>query len=123
MIRIAAAAIIVAAVLLAALAGGYALFVVARSQWGVTIGAAVVCGVALGFAGVTALIWREIDRRRLATKASAPGLSDYLIDIAFERPVTTAVAAVAMGWICLRYPRVIALAAEVLLAGRREPER
>jgi uncharacterized membrane protein YbjE (DUF340 family) len=123
LIKIAAAATIVAAVLLAVGAGGYALFNVAQAQWGATTAAVVVAIVALILAGAVALTWWLIDKRRRETKAAAPGLSDYLIDIAIERPVTTALAAAAMGWICLRYPRLVATAVELLLVGRRNPER
>ncbi len=122
LIRIAAAATIVAAVSLAVLAGGYALFVVSQAQWGATVAAAVTAIAALILAGAVALTWREIDRRRRATKPSRLGLSDYLVDVALERPVTTAIVAVIAGWICLRNPRIVALAAELLLVGRRNPD-
>ena len=119
LIKLATAAAIVAAVSLAIIAGGYALFVVAAAQWGATVAAVVVALAALALAGAVALVWREIERRR-ETKASAPGLSDYLIDFALERPVTTALLGAAVGWICLRNPRLVALAAELMFAGRRE---
>jgi hypothetical protein len=122
LIRIAAAATIVAAVSLAVLAGGYALFVVSQAQWGATVAAGVTALAALVLAGAAALIWREIDRRQRATKASTSGLSDYLIDVALERPVTTAIVAVAVGCLCLRYPRIVALAADLLFVGRRKPD-
>jgi hypothetical protein len=117
------AATIVAAVSLAVFAGGYALFNVAQAQWGATNAAVIVALAALILAGAVGLAWWLIQQRRRETKAAAPGLSDYLIDIAIERPVTTALAAAAMGWICLRYPRLVATAAELLLVGRRNPER
>jgi hypothetical protein len=103
--------------------GGYALFVVAQNQWSTTVAAMVVAAVALVLAGIVALAWREVDRRQRATKASAPGLSDYLIDFAIEHPVITALGGVAVGWICLRNPRLAALAADLLLVGGRRPER
>ena len=123
LVRIAAAATIVAAVSLAVAAGGYALFVVSQAQWGATVAAAVTAIAALMLAGGVALTWREIDRRRRATKPSGLGLSDYLVDVALERPVTTAIVAVVVGWICLRNPRIVALAADLFLVGRRKPER
>ena len=86
------------------------------------IAAVIVAVAALALAGALALGWREIERRRRETKASAGGLSDYLIDFALERPVTTALLGAAVGWICLRNPRLVALAAELMLAGRREPK-
>ena len=55
LIRIAAAATIVAAVSLAVLGGGYALFVVSQAQWGATVAAAVTAIAALILAGAVAL--------------------------------------------------------------------
>ncbi|HWE46467.1 MAG TPA: hypothetical protein VG407_10610 [Caulobacteraceae bacterium] len=123
LIKIAAAAAIVAAVCVAVLGSGYALFVVADAQWGQTVAAIIVAVGALILAAIVALVWREAERRRRETKAAAAGLSDYLIDFAIERPVITALAGLAVGWICLRNPRLVALAAELLLVGRRRPER
>ena len=123
LIKIAAAAAIVAAVCVAVLGGGYALFIVADAQWGVTAAALVTALAGLILAGVILFVWRAMEQRRRETKASAPGLSDHLIDFAIEHPVITAVSGLAVGWICLRNPRLAALAADLLLVGGRRPER
>lgn len=115
-LRTAAAAAIVAAVSLSIVAGGYALFLVARDVWGAAPAAAVVAGCAILLALIIVLIIWLVGRTQEIheTKDAPPPLSDYLIDMAFKRPVTTGLIAVAAGWICLRNPRLVTLALDVI---------
>ncbi len=114
-LKIAAAAAIVAAVSLSVVAGGYALFLVARDAWGAPAAAGVVAGCAILLAAIVGLIvWLVARTQEIhETKDAPPPLSDYLIDMALARPVTTAAIAAAAGWICLRNPRLVSLALEL----------
>ena len=123
-LKTAAAAAIVAAVFLCVAAGGYALFVLAEGRWGAAPAAGVVALAAAMVAAVLcAAIWITGRDVRRATKTSAPPLSDYLVDLALRRPLATAALAAAAGWICLRNPRLVSLAFDLFLGGRRERDR
>ena len=119
LLRTATAAAIVAAVSLSVIAGGYALFLVARDAWGPAAAAGVVAGAGILLALIIGLIaWfasREVERYE--TEHAPPGLTDHLIDMALKRPIASAAVATAAGVIFLRNPRLAALALELLAIG------
>jgi hypothetical protein len=113
----AAIASMAAAAAVCVIAAAFALYAVARDPLGPAGAAAVVAVTAAVLVGLIALalLWRAAPK---PVKREDLPLSVRLMDLARERPLIAAGAAVAAGVVLLRNPKLLATAITAALAGR-----
>jgi hypothetical protein len=121
-----AAAAIAAAVVVCVVAAAFALYAFARDYVGPAWAAAVVAGVVALFAVVVAASASR-KARPAPQKPEEAGMAARLIDLARERPIVAAGAAVAGALLLSRNPKIVTTILSAAIAGRAaskpEPRR
>lgn len=122
-LRFAAAAAIAAAASMCVVSAGYALFALLEPYLGPAGAAAVVALAAALLALIGALVIFGKARRHGELKARSTGWAERLVDTAKERPLAVAALAVAAGWILVRNPALVSLAAAAMTERSRDRRR
>ena len=114
---IATAAAVAAAAAVAVVAAAFALYALAREYLTPAGASAVIAVGAAVLAAILAFVaYRQVKPRPL--RKDEENLTTRLIDLARERPIIAAGAAVAAGLVLLRNPGVVSSAVAAFMAGR-----
>jgi hypothetical protein len=120
-LTLAAVCAIAASVGVAVVAVAFAVFALLRDHLGPAGAAAVVAGVGAVGAALGGVICARIARP--PARPPTESLSARILDFARERPAVAAAAALAVGLIAVRNPRVITTALTAFLAGKATPKK
>ena len=121
---LAAAAVLATCAAIVVMALAFALFALVRPQLGPAGAAAVVAGAAaaiLLIIGVALAMAGPSDAPKLVPKGNDP--LARVVNFLKEQPVTAIMAAVAVGFLAVRNPRYLGVAARAFLEGRQPPKR
>jgi hypothetical protein len=121
---LAAAAVLATCAAIVVMALAFALFALVRPQLGPAGAAAVVAGAAAGILliiGVVLAVAGRPNAPKLVPKGNDP--LARAVNFLKEQPVTAIMAAVAVGFLAVRNPRYLGVAARAFLEGRQPPKR
>jgi hypothetical protein len=121
---LAAVSAIAAAAAVAVIAAAFALYALLRDYLGPSGAAAVVAAVAALLAALGGLICILVARPSAARRpAESASLGVRALDFARERPLVAGAAALALGLLAVRNPKVLTTAFTAFLAGKATPRK